>query len=56
MRQALDGLNLLQCESHQHTSNHSLADFLVAHKLGTVFHPFFVAVSQCSSYFLCMQD
>ena len=52
VRQALDGLYLLQCESLQHTSSYSLADFLVAHKLGTVFHPFSAAVSQCNSSFL----
>lgn len=52
MGQALDGLYLLQCESLQHTSSSSLADFLVAHKLGIVFHPFFVVVSHCNSSFL----
>ena len=52
MRQALDGLNLLQCESLQHTSSYCLANFLVAHKLGIVFHPFSATVSQCNSSFL----
>ena len=52
MGQAIYGLYLLQCESLQNTPSSSLTDFLVAHKLDVVFHPFSTAISHCNSYFL----
>ncbi|XP_075669791.1 uncharacterized protein LOC142639513 [Castanea sativa] len=50
--QVVDGLYLLQCESLPHTPSSSLADYLVAYKLGVVFHPFSAEVSHYDTSFL----
>lgn len=52
MGQAVDGLYLLQCESLPHTPSSSLANYLIAYKLGAVFHPFSTAISHYDTSFL----